>query len=82
MRIKKYSSDLSAKSWQIIEKLLLIQRKSRWSLKDIVDAILYVTKNGCVWRDLPADFPCWQTVYWYFRKWVKDGAGTPSRGKE
>ena len=73
MRIKKYSSDLSAKSWQIIEKLLLIQRKSRWSLKDIVDAILYVTKNGCVWRDLPADFPCWQTVYWYFRKWVKDG---------
>jgi putative transposase len=82
MRIKKYSSDLSVKSWQIIEKLLIIQRKSRWSLKDIVDAILYVTKNGCVWRDLPADFPNWQTVYWYFRKWVKDGTGTPSRGKE
>ncbi len=49
------------------------QRKSRWCLKDVVDAILYVTKNGCVWRDLPADFPNWQTVYWYFRKWVKDG---------
>ncbi|MFY7787734.1 MAG: IS5 family transposase [Thermoflexibacteraceae bacterium] len=73
MRIKKYSSDLSAKHWQIIEKILIVKRKSRWSLKDIVDAIFYVSKNGCVWRDLPADFPCWQTVYWYFCKWVKDG---------
>ena len=21
------------------------------------------------WRYLPADFPPWQTVYWYFRQW-------------
>ncbi|MCU0451389.1 MAG: IS5 family transposase [Bernardetiaceae bacterium] len=73
MRTNKYSSDLSAKHWQVIEKLLIVQRKSRWPLKDMVDAIFYVTKNGCVWRDLPADFPVWQTVYWYFRKWARDG---------
>ena len=29
----------------------------------IVNAILYQPKNGCQWRDLPADFPNWQTVY-------------------
>jgi putative transposase len=73
MRNKKYSSALSFKSWQVIEKLIPVQRKSKWDLKSIVEGIFYVCKNGCVWRDLPLDFPAWQTVYWYFRKWVKTG---------
>jgi transposase len=73
MRIKKYSLYLSAKHWQVIEKILIVKRKSRWCLKDILDGIFYVTKNGSVWRDLAADFPVWQTVYWYFCKWVKEG---------
>jgi len=34
-----------------------------------VDAILYVVRAGCSWRQLPADFPPWQTVYWYFNQW-------------
>jgi transposase len=29
-------------------------------------AILYVVRTGCAWRQLPANFPLWQTVYWYF----------------
>jgi transposase len=32
---------------------------------------LYVVRNGCSWRQLPADFPPWQTVYWYFVRWEK-----------
>lgn len=27
--------------------------------------------NGILWRALPSDFPAWQTVYGYFRQWVK-----------
>lgn len=50
-----------------------MQRKSKWDLYEIVNAILYLTKNGCMWRDLPGEFPPWQTVYWYYAKWVKDG---------
>ena len=34
-----------------------------------MDAILYVVRTGCAWRQLPADFPPWQTVYWYFNQW-------------
>ena len=34
-----------------------------------MDAILYVVRTGCAWRQLPADFPPWQTVYWYFNRW-------------
>ncbi|RGA06345.1 transposase [Microbispora triticiradicis] len=30
---------------------------------------LYVVRTGCAWRQLPVDFPPWQTVYWYFVRW-------------
>ena len=73
MRLKKYSSDLPAVSWQVIKKIIQVRRRSKWELREIVNAVLYVTKNGCVWRDLPGDFPVWQTVYYYYAKWVRDG---------
>ena len=67
-----YSSDLMASQWQGIKKLINVRRKSVWPHQRIVEAIFYVTKNGIVWRDPPAGFPAWQTVYRYFRKWAKD----------
>ena len=39
----------------------------------IVDAILYVDRTGCAWRQLPHDFPPWATVFWYFKQWREDG---------
>jgi putative transposase len=30
-------------------------------------------KSGCAWRLLPRDFPPWETVYWWFRRWRIDG---------
>jgi len=73
MRQKRYSSDLSARGWQVIKKIIRVQRKGKWDLMEVVNAIFYVSKNGCVWRDLPEDFPPWQTVYWYHAKWTSDG---------
>jgi transposase len=29
--------------------------------------------NGIKWRALPIDFPPWQTVYPYYRSWVRNG---------
>ena len=43
------------------------------SLWDILNGILYVLCEGCTWRGLPGDFPAWQTVYTYFRRWKQDG---------
>ena len=45
---KTYSSDLSLRDWQRLEPLLVVQRRSKWPLMEIVNAILYVLKNGCV----------------------------------
>ena len=36
-------------------------------------AILYLNRTGCSWRQLPHDFPPWETVYWYFKTWTDDG---------
>jgi len=34
---------------------------------------LYLDRTGCAWRQMPADFPPWQTVYGYFAAWRDDG---------
>lgn len=48
-------------------------RPRTWLFHALVNAILYVVKTGCQWRMLPADFPPWQTVYYHFNKWCKNG---------
>jgi transposase len=39
----------------------------------VVDALLYVVKTGCQWRQLPTDFPPWLSVHQQFRAWRDDG---------
>jgi transposase len=72
---KAYSSDLSPHDWQRLEPLLLahVRRRSKWPLLELVNAIRYVLKNGCLWRDVPGEFAPWGTVYWYFSKWQDEG---------
>ncbi|TFZ67467.1 transposase [Hymenobacter sp. UV11] len=60
---KVYSSDLCSHDWGRLEPLLVVQRRSKWPLVEIVNATLYVHKNGCVWQDVPGDLPPWGTVY-------------------
>ncbi len=42
-------------------------------MRRILNAVFYVVRNGCLWRDLPHDFPPWSTVYDYYRHWRIDG---------
>ena len=37
------------------------------------NAVFYVLKSGCPWRLLPRDFPPWESVYFWFRRWRIDG---------
>jgi transposase len=67
------ASRTSDEQWAAIEPLLPVVntggRPEKHPRRAIVDAILYVARTGCAWRQLPADFPPWQTVYWYFNRW-------------
>src|SRR3546814_10334401 len=40
-------------------------------MRDVLNAIRYMTRSGGGWRMLPKDFPPWQTVYWWFRRFVR-----------
>ncbi|WP_234982968.1 transposase [Bacteroides bouchesdurhonensis] len=45
-------------------------RKRKYDLRMIWNAIFYLVKTGCQWCMLPLDFPKWQQVYYYYRKWT------------
>ncbi|MGH3273602.1 MAG: transposase [Streptosporangiaceae bacterium] len=51
-------------------------RPAAYCMRDIADAIRYLTHNGPVWRALPADFPPAGTVYYWAAKWETEGATT------
>ena len=74
---RPYLTDLSDAEWECIEGLLPTPenegRPRLHSLREILNAIFYVVRSGCVWRPLPHDFPPWKTVYHYFRFWRLDG---------
>jgi len=72
--MKSYPSDLTDGQWQFIKNILGDERKRQHSLRQIWNAILYLVKTGCQWRMLPKCFPHWAAVYYYFKKWKRDGA--------
>ena len=70
-----YTTDLTLPQFEVLDELLPQSktRKGFVSRHLMVNGILYQLKNGCQWRDLPSDFPNWQTVYSQFRRWRIDG---------
>ena len=76
-----YPSDLTDKQWSKLEPLLNESRGNRHAggrprqhaQKRVVDALLYVVKTGCQWRQLPSNFPPWKTVHEHFRLWRDSG---------
>lgn len=79
-----YPSDLTDERWALIEPIVTAWRAERTTrgiginapvhdLRQIVNAILYLNRTGCQWAYLPHDFPPWQTVYYYYAAWEKEG---------
>ena len=77
MTRKPYTSDLTEAQWQQLAPLLpprkSLGRPPHVCRREIVNAILYVLRAGCAWRNLPHDFPDWHLVYHYFRTWRREG---------
>jgi transposase len=68
-----YQSSITRKQFDVIRPLLEGARRNtaprKHDLFIVFNAILYIIKNGCTWRDLPKDFPDYRSVYHYFRVW-------------
>lgn len=60
--------------WEVMKQFVNWQRKREIDLRDVMDAILWITRTGTQWRNLDSQFPKWRAVYYYFDKWSKNGA--------
>ena len=74
-KTKRYPSDLTDEEWGALDGLLpqpaTRGRKRTTDLREVVNALRYMVRSGCEWRMLPVHFPPWQTVYWWFRRFVR-----------
>jgi putative transposase len=77
MRRRSYPSDLTDAQWVALEPLLPDAkpggRPRKHDMREVLNALFYLDREGCSWRALPHDFPPWKTVYNYFRAWSDDG---------
>lgn len=77
MQKQPYPSDLTDRQWDCIKYDVPSAkdggRPRSTDMRALLNAILYLVVEGCRWRALPHDFPAWQTVYSYFRRWRDDG---------
>jgi transposase len=73
----RYETDLSDREWAQVQRVIpapkLGGRPAKYPRREIVNALLYVTRAGCQWRMLPKDLPPWRIVYWYFMARKADG---------
>ena len=46
-------------------------RKPSVDFREILNAIRYMARSAGGWRMLPHEFGPWQTVYWWFRRFVR-----------
>lgn len=65
---KKYETDLTDEQWAVIAPLFVNMRKYKWEKRELVNAVLYLVKTGCQWRNLPHDFPPVFTVHSFYRR--------------
>ncbi|MEV0003096.1 IS5 family transposase [Micromonospora sp. NPDC050980] len=69
--------DLTDAQWQRLAALLPVAsakgRPPKWEKRQLVDGIRWRIRIGSPWRDVPAEYGPWQTVYGLFRRWQRDG---------
>jgi putative transposase len=74
--IQLYPSDLTEQQCSILEPLLPPPTKrgrkpTPW--RAVLNGIFYLLRSGGAWRMLPKEYPPWQTVYGWFRRWQRSG---------
>lgn len=69
----RYTSDLTDAQWEIIKDYFPVGNKSKYEKREMVNAVLYLVKTGCQWRNLPKDFPNWKTVSMFYYRAQKKG---------
>ena len=73
----RYTTDLTDAQWQLIHYCFpqpsRTGRPRQHTYRELLNAVFYVVRTACQWRNLPTDFAPWPTVYHYFRQWKRAG---------
>ncbi|GAA3814999.1 IS5 family transposase [Streptomyces chiangmaiensis] len=80
-RVPVYPSDMTDAEWAVVRDAMPVPawlegrggQPEGYCHRVMLDAIRYVTDNGIKWRSMPADFPAWDRVYAFFRRWREHG---------
>lgn len=80
-RVRRYPSDMTDVEWAVVRDALPVPawlegrggQPEGYCHRQMLDAVFYVTDNGIKWRSVPADFPAWDRVYAFFRRWRENG---------
>src|SRR3954447_1171145 len=73
MEHKRYPSDLTDPEWEEIEDLFASYESYSHTLRELVNACLYLSAEGCRWQSLPKDFPPSGTVRWWWDRFHREG---------
>jgi transposase len=64
---------ITDKAWNLMSNLFKNGNRSKYDKRVLMEAVFYVTKTGCQWRNLPEEYPPWSTVYMFFSRLKKSG---------
>jgi putative transposase len=77
MSRKPYPSDLTDAQWRLIAPLIPDAkpggRPRKYAMREVINGLLYLAREGCSWRALPHDLPHWKTCYNFLRQFEADG---------
>lgn len=72
--------ELSDAQWEILVPLLPKGKsgpgrkgRPRRNNREVLEGILWILRTGARWKDLPKEFPPYQTCHRRFAEWVEDG---------
>lgn len=72
--------ELTDSQWEIIEPLLSqgksgpgLKGRPRRNNREVLEGILWILRTGARWKDLPREFPAYQTCHRRFGEWIRDG---------
>jgi putative transposase len=73
----RYTHDLTDAEGHCIEycfpKPNKTGRPRQHPYRELLNAMFYLARTACQWRNLPKDFAPWRTVYHYYRLWTHSG---------
>lgn len=76
---KAYPSDLTDAEWNLIAEMIPTPiwianlQEPLYHPREIMNGIRYRTRTGCAWRQLPHDLPPYDSVYYWYRRWLAEG---------